>query len=195
MSAKCRNWVAVIYQENLYPNWLATLESMCISAFVSPLHGGDNEDVKPHYHIVLMYDGPTTYDNALQDFNALGRVKICKLVRSLVGTARYLCHLDNPMKQQFPDWKEQLLEFSGADYEYIIHQPKDSIVELCEIFNKIDVEGINCWTGFIDYCRFHNPQFLKRILANTATVVCVKEYINDVKRLKYYSRNNPSSYN
>ena len=181
MSAKCRNWIAVLYQESVKPDWLHILEESCISAFVSPLHTGDNDDIKPHYHIILMYDGPTTYENALADFQSLGTVKICKIVRSLVGSSRYLCHLDNPTKQQFPDYKDQLLEFAGADYEYIIHQPKDSLVELCELFNKIDVEGISSWRGFISYCRFHNPNLLKRCLANTATVVCVREYINEVK--------------
>lgn len=179
MSLKARNWIAVLYPENMVDDWLHILEELCVPAFVSPLHTPDVDEKKEHYHIMLMYDSPTTYERVLEDFQLLGNVKICKVVRSLVGSARYLCHLDHPTRQQFPDYLNQVVSFSGADYQYVIKQPKDSLVSLCDIFAVIDRENISCWRGFINYCRFQNNQLLQRLMSNTATVVAVKEYIRE----------------
>ena len=176
---KARNWIAVLYPENMVADWLHVLEELCVPSFVSPIHSADNDDTKPHYHIMLMYDSPTTYELALNDFQQLGNVKICKVVRSLVGSSRYLCHLDQPKKEQFPDFLNKVISLSGADYEYVIKQPKDSLVALCDIFSIIDEYNISSWRGFINYCRYYNKKLMERCFSNTATVIAVKEYIRE----------------
>ena len=172
---RARNWVGIVYKENAVSNLFDTIEKMAIPCLVSPLHSADDDDIKPHYHIMFLYDNATVYDNVLNDFNELGIVKTVKVCRSIVGMARYLIHLDNPKKEQFS--VDSVTCFGGLDYKYIIDSPKDSLVALCDIFNIIDELHIKTWRGFITYCRFHNSQLLQRICSTTATIVCVKEYI------------------
>lgn len=105
---KKSTWGFVIYPESAPENWRDLLIQSGIACAVSPLHNMDidseetGELKKPHYHILLSYDGPTTYNNVLnftRNFNAPPPIAI----ESARGTYRYHIHLDNPEKYQYND--------------------------------------------------------------------------------------------
>lgn len=67
---KKRNWGAVIYPESLPKNWLDILVETGLQIAISPLHDKDLEadgqtPKKAHYHIILIFPGPTTYNAVL----------------------------------------------------------------------------------------------------------------------------------
>ena len=73
---------------------------------ISPLHdkdmNPDNTPKKPHYHVILTYSGPTSYNvvKALTDgFNQ----PIPQALEQVRGYYRYLTHKDNPEKAQYDE--------------------------------------------------------------------------------------------
>jgi hypothetical protein len=88
-----------------------------IPALISPLHDRDlDEDgntKKPHYHVVLMFDGPTTQKRANEIIEPFCGTKSAEYIKSLRGYVRYLAHLDNPEKAQYKP--EEIVALNGAN--------------------------------------------------------------------------------
>ena len=64
-----RGWLTEIYPESELAGWRETLSYMGMQAVIGPLHQYDvnanGKPKKPHYHVLLLWEGPTTYNNAL----------------------------------------------------------------------------------------------------------------------------------
>lgn len=104
---KKRNWTMVLYSDSCSKDWEKILTDTGIP-FAYAYHDKDlteiGEKKKPHYHILICYDGPTTYntahDLAIQVGSANG---VIQPVGSVRGMIRYFCHLDNPDKYQYSE--------------------------------------------------------------------------------------------
>lgn len=113
---KKRNWTFLIYPESTIDNWQEELKLLGVMVAISPLHDRDinptGEYKKPHYHIILSYNNPTTYNNILtitERFNAT----IPKPIESVVGLYRYFTHKDNPEKAQYNE--DDIVCYNGFD--------------------------------------------------------------------------------
>ena len=116
-SARYRNFATVVYPESAPENWKDIFSSFKIPSFISPLHDCDknlnDEPKKPHYHVMIMFEGKKSFEQVQEIFDQIGGVG-CELVNSVRGYSRYLCHLDNPEKYQYN--VEDVVSFGGADY-------------------------------------------------------------------------------
>lgn len=102
---KSRYWSFIVYPESVLVDWKAKLTELgCVFA-VSPLHDRDlnanGEPKKPHYHVLVQFDGPTTYKNVKESICDVVGGTIPQRTISLRGYYRYLAHLDNPEKAQY----------------------------------------------------------------------------------------------
>lgn len=99
-----RNWWFILYPESAPADWFSLLQSRAVPFAVSPLHDhclDDNgQPKKPHYHIILTYDGPTTYNHVLELTRSLNQ-PIPLRVESLSGAYSYLTHANAPEKYQY----------------------------------------------------------------------------------------------
>lgn len=109
---KGRDWAFVIYPESLPNNYLDILEESHVQMAISPLHDKDlNPDKtkkKPHYHVLVRYEGPTTkscVERLSKSVNGTIPIKI----DSARGMYRYHIHIDNPEKYQYDDRDRILL--------------------------------------------------------------------------------------
>lgn len=106
-SEKNRNWIAIVYPESAPEDWIDRIRDLHLPFAISPLHDKDENETgetkKPHYHIIICFDGPTTRKNANRCIQSLTNGPIVKPCRSIRGSYRYFCHLDNPEKFQYPD--------------------------------------------------------------------------------------------
>ena len=97
---RTRNYATVIYPESAVENWKVILQEQCVPALISPIHNkdinSDGELKKEHYHVIIMFDGPKTKEQAQEIFDLIGGVG-SEPIKSVRAYARYLCHLDNPM--------------------------------------------------------------------------------------------------
>ena len=105
MNSKNRHWTFIVYPDSANPDWINILIETGLPFAISPLHDKDKnptgEDKKEHYHVVVTYDGPTTYKSVNENICELIGSTIPKRVLSLRGIYRYLAHLDNPDKYQY----------------------------------------------------------------------------------------------
>lgn len=147
---KGRNWASVCYPESCPTNWLDILQDTRLQIAISPLHDKDlNPDgtvKKPHYHILFMFDGPTTKNRVkaiCDSINAVNPIKI----DSARGMYRYHIHIDNPDKYQYDDRDRILLngfDKSNLDSftEMEIDKLENDILDLIESFNIIEYRDL-----------------------------------------------------
>lgn len=118
---KARYWWFVVYPESAPADWRDRIQATGLPFCVSPLHDKDiNPDgtpKKPHYHVILCYNGPTTYSNVKKTMtDPLGQPHP-QYLNSVKGAYRYLTHQDNPEKYQYDkNGVQHFGGFSTADY-------------------------------------------------------------------------------
>lgn len=175
-AARYRNFVTVVYPDSAPENWMQLLAEQVVPAFISPLHDKDvnptGEPKKPHYHVMIMFEGKKSLEQAKEIFDIVKGVGLEK-VNSLRGYARYLCHLDNPEKHQYPI--DEVQSLAGADYINTIGLATDkydaisSMIDFCEIYD------VYSYRELLIYC-MNNRSDWYRILCDSGTYV-IREYL------------------
>lgn len=141
---KKRNWAFVLYPESAPSNWREILQKTGLQCVISPLHDKDinptGEPKKAHYHIILCYSGPTSYNVVKSITDSLNQ-PIPQPLEQIKGYYRYLTHKDNPEKAQYSDEDiETLNGFKISDY---IELNKSEVmvikIELIEFIQKYDL--------------------------------------------------------
>lgn len=173
---RTRNYATVVYPESAPEGWMDMLSSFFVPAFISPLHDKDvnpgGELKKPHYHVIIMFDSVKTSEQAQEVFSAINGVG-CERVNSIRGYARYLCHLDNPEKAQYPI--DGVRSLCGADYSGIIGLAIDKYKAVGEMIDFCEENNIVSYSELLIYARIHRFDWF-RVLCDNATMV-IKEYL------------------
>lgn len=115
---KKRYWAFILYVESAPSNWVEILQETGLPFCISPYHDKDldptGEPKKPHFHIILAYNGPTTFKCVKNLTDKLNQ-PIPKALESVTGYYRYLTHQDNPEKYQYN--KKDIQVFNSFDIE------------------------------------------------------------------------------
>ena len=118
METRSRNFATLLYPDSMPEDIWEKLDELKIEVYVSPLHDKDkfkNGDLKkPHYHVVLCFDGKKSMEQVKRIVNDLGAVGL-EIVESKKSYLRYLCHLDSVDKNTYNT--EQVRCFGGANYQ------------------------------------------------------------------------------
>lgn len=168
-AGRTRVFATLVYKDSALPDWKENLVQEHVPALISPYHDKDvNPDgtpKKPHWHLMVLFDGVKTEEqvNELLD-RVVGpkRLKVFENVQSTRGYARYLCHLDNPEKAQYD--RAEVREFSGAKYDEIVALPSDDFEVLEAIFDYIDETGERYYGRFMKYCRRERRDWWKLLM-------------------------------
>lgn len=114
MNVKKRNWAFILYPESAPEDWREKLELYGIPCAVSPLHDKDKtkegELKKPHYHIILAYKSPTTYNNVKSFVDSLNQ-PIPVPLQDIEAYYKYLSHEDSEDKAKYN--KEEIVTYCG----------------------------------------------------------------------------------
>lgn len=150
-NVKKRHWTFLVYPDSAPADWWERLCASGLRGEVSPLHDKDtNQEIDPktgkpevkkgHYHIVVCYDGPTTYSAVLAFAKEFG-ASIVKPVESIRGMDRYLTHMDNPDKYQYD--RAEVRSFGGfsiRDYVELSATEKQALrVRVMDIIREADL--------------------------------------------------------
>lgn len=177
---RIRNFGCFVYPDSAPQNWQEILADQFVPALISPLHdldtNPDGEIKKSHWHVVIMYDSPKTKEQA-QALIALISGVGCEPINSIRGYARYLCHLDNPEKHQYPP--EDVKTLCGADYMGLIGLVTDKYKAISEIIDYCEQNNVFSFAELITYSRTNHFDWF-RVLCDNGTVV-VKEYLKSRK--------------
>lgn len=177
--SRIRNFATVVYPESAPTGWQDILIEQFVPAFISPLHNLDvnptGEVKKEHYHVIIMFDGVKTNEQAKEIFDKIGGVG-CERVQSIRGYARYLCHLDNPEKAQY--LVEDVRCLCGADYSATIGLATDKYKAVGEIIDFCLEHQIVSYSQLLIYARQERYDWF-RVLCDNGTVV-VKEFLKSL---------------
>lgn len=145
---KKRNWAFVLYPESAPSNWRELLQLTGLECVISPLHDKDvNPDgtpKKPHYHIIICYQGPTSY-NVVKTLCDSLNCPIPQYLESVKGYYRYLTHMDNPEKAQYS--KDDIQALNGFN---ILNYVEITKAEAAEYKRKI--QTLIREKDIIEYC-------------------------------------------
>ena len=175
-AGRTRNYATVVYPESAPDNWREILVQAKVPCFVSPLHdkdvNADNSPKKAHFHVNVMFDAVKTKEQATELFKSFGGVG-CEVVNSERSYARYLCHLDNPEKAQYPI--DEVVSYGGADYIQVIGSAADKAKAIREMIAFINEEDITCYADVLEFASTQRSDWFD-CLINSGSYV-VKEYI------------------
>ena len=128
---KKRNWAFVLYPESAPKNWREILMATGLQCAISPLHDKDvnptGEPKKPHYHIILCYSGPTSYNVVKALTDSLNQ-PIPQALEQIRGYYRYLTHKDNPEKAQYSE--ADITTINGFDISDYVDLTRSEVKEI-----------------------------------------------------------------
>lgn len=150
---KERYWTFVAYPESLPENWKDILQETGLQIGISPLHdkdlNADGEIKKPHYHLIVCFPGPTTYNRVTKITEQL-KATIPKRVMSVIGIVRYFTHKDNPEKHQYdPSEIQSINGFDPNNFDGITITMQQEIKK--GIIQLIRGVGIKEYKDLVDY--------------------------------------------
>ena len=150
---KKRNWTFVLYPESAPDDWREQLRLSGLMAAVSPLHDKDvnptGEKKKAHYHVLLVYAGPTTY-NAVAKFTASLNATVPQALESVRGMYRYFSHKDNPEKYQYDE--REIMSINGFNIADLVELTKSEVNEIkMRILGFVREADITEYAGLIDF--------------------------------------------
>lgn len=184
-SGRTRNYATIVYPDSAPENWRDILVDCMVPAFISPLHDKDLnpnfdddkvEFKKAHYHVMIMFDGVKTVDQAKEIFNKIGGVG-CVVIASIRGHARYLCHLDNPEKAQYsPD---DVTCLCGADYTSICTHLNDKYRVIEEMLDWCVENECYSYVKLMLYSKTERRDWFRSLCDNSTIVM--KEFLKSLK--------------
>ena len=156
---RTRNWTCIVYPTEGEPsapeNWRDILDNEHIQWIESPLHDKDinpsGEPKKPHIHVLMMFDVVKTFEQVKELTDALNAPipQKCNGVRGLV---RYMAHMDNPEKHQYP--VSEIVGHGGADVRELLKPSSSERYQLiAEMMDFVQERGIVEMEDLIVYAR------------------------------------------
>lgn len=184
MATSARNFTFVTYPESLtLENLINHLNGLLVPYVISPLHDEDkNEDgslKKPHYHVVLEFKGRKNIDTVKSMVSTIG-VNYVEIVNDKTQMERYLFHLDNPEKAQYPT--DDCITKNVDINKCLECTDDDRIKTFSDIMEFIDDNNITMFTTLMRYARVEKKEWCLKIIKNS---YFFKEYL---KSLEYELR-------
>ena len=171
-----RNFATIVYPDSAQENWKDILQELKIPALISPIHDKDinptNEKKKPHYHILLSFEGKKSTNQVKEIFEKIGGVG-CEVVSSMRAYARYLCHLDNPEKAQYN--VDNVISLGGLNYRTIIGSMADKNKCISDMIDHINDNDLDSFAELVCYAKNFKPDWFDCLLNSGSYFI--KEYI------------------
>ena len=180
---KKRNWAFIVWNDSKPTNWKDILQETGLMFAISPLHDKDinptGEPKKAHYHVIMTYDGPTTFNNALNVAKSVNANTVQPL-EQIRGYYRYFTHLDNPEKYQYND--SDITTINGFDINNYIEMTYTEVIKyLSQIQQLIRDKHFLEYSDLCDFLLDNDLKELHEIALNKTQFI--KSYI-DSRRYK-----------
>lgn len=133
---KKRNWTTIVYLDSVKEGWIDELQQTGLEIAISPLHDKDvnptGEIKKPHFHIIISFPGPTTFNSVQELSNNLLSGVLVKPIDSIRGLYRYFTHKDNPEKFQYNE--SDIILLNGFDPSSILSNSDEQAIKLLVVY-------------------------------------------------------------
>ena len=151
---KKRNWAFVLYPESAPADWVERLQATGLQCEISPLHDKDKDPdgnpKKPHFHVIVCYSGPTSY-NVVKGLTGSLNQPIPQPLEQVKGYHRYLTHKDNPEKYQYSPADIRtlngfnIMDFSDLTRSEVLEYKK----EICSLIRGRDIREYSQLLDFL----------------------------------------------
>ena len=151
---KSRFWTAEVYPDSAPADWRDIIRISGLVCAISPLHDRDinptGERKKPHYHLILCWDGPTTLNNARKFVMGKLNGPTPFELKSVRGMYNYFTHKDNPEKAQYEE--KDIESLNGFALSTFVELTRGEVNEAIKRTLKIirDV-GITEYSSLLDF--------------------------------------------
>lgn len=168
---KERYWTFIMYKDSRPENWREILEEEMIQIAISPLHDRDMKEEtgelkKEHYHVLLCFNGPTTYNRALEIAQKVG-ANIVKRVLSVKGMYDYFTHKWNEEKAKYNE--EDIIcinGFSIKDYGLSNNEIENLKRETIRLIREREIKE---YSVLVDFCEDNNLKEMAEIVSKNTT--------------------------
>lgn len=167
-------------------DWVEQLRLSGLQFAISPLHDKDKHEdgsgrtKKPHYHVIVIYGSPTTYNNVknlTDSFNA----PVPQALEQVRGYYRYLTHKDNPDKYQYDE--KDIVTGGGFNIADYIEISKSEVTEIkFKLQQLIREQNITEYSVFMDYIQ-DNLDRVNYDIASSHTIF-FNTYIKSIRHSK-----------
>ena len=169
VGAKARYWWAVLYPENMIPEWKEQIDDLLQLPYEYCIHDKDivndpDEQRKVHLHLIIAFPNTTTYNNAFNTFDRLSAegkkaLNKCEQIISIEYAHKYLIHDTDKCRDKNKHIYDQGERISGNLFD-IGAYVQLSRTEEQEIFNDIvDCIYECCFESFIDVDRHYRYSY------------------------------------
>lgn len=179
----------LLYLDSAAKDWLEILKAFHVAMYLS-LHDkdvdidketGEIKPVKPHIHVLVMFDGLKGLDCLDELIEMVHGVKPPLyefIVRSKLSYARYLTHMDEDPHEKYPYYLD-------PDHEVMAIGGAENYNDMCKGPAETKIEEMNTTIDIQDYCE-------KMKISNVATFLRLcratehKEWIEAIKKNSYF---------
>lgn len=187
-NVKKRNWAFVLYPESAPSDWRERLQLSGLQVAVSPLHDKDvnptGEPKKSHYHVILVFGSPTTFNNVSSFVTALNQPMPIPL-EQVKGYYRYFTHKDNPEKYQYSE--SDIVTYNGFNIFDYCEITKSEVLTI-----KDELTSLIRDHHFIEYavfCMYVQDNFDKVYFdIATSHTIYFNTFIKSLRHSKHFSR-------
>lgn len=173
-------WTFTAYPESLPPDWEARMAdlhvSLCYILHDSDVYTAEDERAdegrkagepkKPHYHVLAKYDGVKTLAQVQEDFAFTG-ISYIEPVRSFRTMCRYLCHLDEPVKHQYP--VDSVVCVSGFSPDFSRKFSKsEELAQIVSMTEFVEDNDISEFAALWAYSAKNEPDWLSILSSKSA---------------------------
>lgn len=163
---KKRYWAVIVYPESCPSNWQDILQERGLQVCISPLHdkdlNPDNTPKKAHWHCILCWENPTTFNNVKELCDELN-CPIPQPLDSVRGYYRYLTHKDNPEKYQYDD--SLITTINGFDISNFSELTNTEVIAILKsIINIIRDNNIFEFSQLVDLLTDNEETFGRNFL-------------------------------
>lgn len=156
MSDRTLNWAFIVYPDSAPADWIQRLKDTYVRFAVSPLHNPANnknnegeKEKKLHYHVLIIYDSVKTYEQVVRTSQLVNGSFPIRL-DSASGYYKYMVHMTEPDKEQFPDGFKDIKEYNGFNGEkYQEPEGKELDIIFKELQRFIIIHGITEYSDFL----------------------------------------------
>lgn len=151
---KSKFWAAEVYPDSAPENWKEIIQISGLVAAVSPLHDKDvnptGEAKKPHWHLILCWEGPTTLNNARKFVMGKLNGPTPFELKSVRGMYNYFTHKDNPEKAQYDE--KDIEHINGFCLSTFVELTRGEVNKAIKnAFKIIRDVGIAEYAGLLDF--------------------------------------------
>lgn len=175
---RSRTWCAVLYPDSAPPDWRDLIDQYHVQWAESPLHEFDvnanGEVKKPHWHIVLTFEGKKSYEQICELLRPLNG-PIPQRCHDVRGAVRYFAHLDNPEKYQYDPC--DIVGHGGFDIAAALQPTSSQRYELLnEMMDFVRSNGLVEFQDLCDYARSERRSDWFPMLCDNSTFI-MQQYI------------------